>query len=466
MKTFVKLFITAVLLLTTGHLQAQNTVYPIQIHAAMLPPYTNCLGDYFSSNPSHVQVKAILKDISRYDKPLNFSLSVKVKLGNTVVLESVTPHAIKLTNANLINDLQSSVRELFSPAADNKGVYCSSSYRENGYCLPEGVYEFIFQAFDYYKKSMPLSEPFSMFCYLNQAEPPVLVYPEDGACGINSAIGLSDLGVQFQWMDPIATGPSNKMYELVLTEKSSTSNLVSGMFSNTSNSETPLNMPVYNEKVHNNTFRFVPATSGILQEGNEYCWYVKAKGGNLTDGNTAFKNGGKSKTNCFIYGDCPAKEEFFNDKHIKKVDKKLKVVLEKVDVHSDQKNAEATWKNEYGDFCKYYVYYYRKDLTDASAEKAEIKNLNTLSTVLNNLEPGMEYSCYVIGATNCDKENEGETLSPKSNEISFKVDKKEKEEDKCNTNLGVIACETLLEELKEKDYFYGTTDSEIISVTE
>ncbi len=433
----------------------------------MLPPYTNCLGDYFNSGANRVQVKAILRDISRYDKSLNFSLSVKVKVGNTVVLESVTPYPIQLSNANVINDLREYVPLLFSPAADNKGVRASGNYATNGYCLPEGSYEFVFQVFDFYKKNVPLSEPFSMFCYLNQAEAPVAVYPEDGACGIGSAIGISEAGVQFQWMDPIAYGPSNKMYEFVLTEKGSGSNLVGNMFSDVSE-DNSLNLPVFSDKVYNNTFRYVPATSGTFVKGKEYCWYVVAKGGNITgekDDHYAFKNKGKSNVNCFIYGDCPEKEKIFDDSKVKKTDDKLKVVLEKVDVDNDKKNAEATWKSETGDFCKYYVYYYRKDLSDASAEKAEIKDLTSLSTVLNNLEPGYEYSCYVIGATNCDKEGEAEVLSPKSNELSFKLEQ-QKEDDKCDANLSSIVCENLLEELNKKDYFFGATSGEIVTVTE
>lgn len=433
----------------------------------MLPPYTNCLGDYFNSGANRVQVKAILRDISRYDKSLKFSLSVKVKVGNTVVLESVTPYPIELSNANVINDLREYVPLLFSPAADNKGVRASGNYATNGYCLPEGSYEFVFQVFDFYKKNVPLSEPFSMFCYLNQAEAPVAVYPEDGACGIGSAIGISEAGVQFQWMDPIAYGPSNKMYEFVLTEKGSGSNLVGNMFSDVSE-DNSLNLPVFSDKVYNNTFRYVPATSGTFVKGKEYCWYVVAKGGNITgekDDHYAFKNKGKSNVNCFIYGDCPEKEKIFDDSKVKKTDDKLKVVLEKVDVDNDKKNAEATWKSETGDFCKYYVYYYRKDLSDASAEKAEIKDLTSLSTVLNNLEPGYEYSCYVIGATNCDKEGEAEVLSPKSNELSFKLDQK-KEDDKCDADLTAIVCENLLEELNKKDYFFGATSGEIVTVTE
>ena len=170
MKTFLKFIITAVLLLTTGHLQAQSTVYPIQLNAVMLPPYTNCLGDYFNSGANRVQVKAILRDMSKYDNSLRFSLSVKVKTGNTVVLESATPYPIELSNANVINDLRNYVSLLFTPEANNTGVRSKGDYAKNGYCLPEGAYEFVFQVFDFYKKNVPLSEPFSMFCYLNQAE--------------------------------------------------------------------------------------------------------------------------------------------------------------------------------------------------------------------------------------------------------------------------------------------------------
>ena len=466
MKTFLKFIITAVLLLTTGHLQAQSTVYPIQLNAVMLPPYTNCLGDYFNSGANRVQVKAILRDMSKYDNSLRFSLSVKVKTGNTVVLESATPYPIELSNANVINDLRNYVSLLFTPEANNTGVRSKGDYAKNGYCLPEGAYEFVFQVFDFYKKNVPLSEPFSMFCYLNQAEAPVAVYPEDGACGVNKAIGLYDNGVQFQWMDPIAYGPSNKVYEFVLTEKSNSTNLAANMFSEIT-AENKMMMPVYSDKVYNNTFRYVPLSANF-QKGKEYCWYVIAKGNNITgekDGYYAFKNKGVSNKNCFTYGECPAKEEIFDSSKVKKIDNNLKVILEKVDVNQEEKSAEAFWKPEKGDFCKYYVYYYRTDLTDASAEKAVIDGLSSLSTVLKNLEPGKEYACYVIGATNCNKENEPEILSPKSDEYKFKLAEIKMGSDNCEANLELMACDNLLETLDVKDYFYGTTSGEIITVT-
>ena len=116
---------------------SQASVYPIQLSAAMLPPYTNCMGDYFSNG--RVQLKVIVRDMSRYDASLDYSISVKIKQGGRVVLASKGPLKRRFSQAQIVNDI--SLKDLFSDRSNYTVTGGANNFFDNGYCLEEGSYE-------------------------------------------------------------------------------------------------------------------------------------------------------------------------------------------------------------------------------------------------------------------------------------------------------------------------------------
>lgn len=450
---------------------SQASVYPIDLSAVMLPPYTNCLGDYFSNG--RVQLKAIVKDMSRYgkDATLEYSISVKVKRGNTVVLSSIAPLKRKFSETQIINDIP--VKELFSDRNNYTGT-ASGSFFGNGYCLEEGSYEFEYQLFDKNKGNMPLSEPFSVYCYLTQAEPPVGVFPEDGKCYDPSEIPQTML---FQWIDPIAIGPQTRSYELHIKEDGTDMAFTGNMFPK---QEAPSSMELYNQSVFNNNFVLINNSASKFREGHKYYWYVQMRGG-AADGtnNNAYKNGGKSQTYSFSIGNCNQEEpktEFDDTKAKNSIKSKVRIELDSAKVVGGAVKTMWELKSNKNDelICGFKVYCYKVDGGN-SDEASEVlsktlicgkyKAGDTWTEKLNSsvFEEGVEYFCFVRPVL-----QNGE-LGLMSNELSFKIESAKataspSDDDDCIVELTPRSCvgDSLLTSVPK--FFFANDAHQVISV--
>lgn len=450
---------------------SQASVYPIDLSAVMLPPYTNCLGDYFSNG--RVQLKAIVKDMSRYgkDATLEYSISVKVKRGNTVVLSSIAPLKRKFSETQIINDIP--VKELFSDRNNYTGT-ASGSFFGNGYCLEEGSYEFEYQLFDKNKGNMPLSEPFSVYCYLTQAEPPVGVFPEDGKCYDPSEIPQTML---FQWIDPIAIGPQTRSYELHIKEDGTDMAFTGNMFPK---QEAPSSMELYNQSVFNNNFVLINNSASKFREGHKYYWYVQMRGG-AADGtnNNAYKNGGKSQTYSFSIGNCNQEEpktEFDDTKAKNSIKSKVRIELDSAKVVGGAVKTMWELKSNKNDelICGFKVYCYKVDGGNSDeASEALSKTLicgkykagDTWTEKLNSsvFEEGVEYFCFVRPVL-----QNGE-LGLMSNELSFKIESAKataspSDDDDCIVELTPRSCvgDSLLTSVPK--FFFANDAHQVISV--
>ncbi|MBR4840795.1 MAG: hypothetical protein IK005_10020 [Paludibacteraceae bacterium] len=448
---------------------SQASVYPIQLSAAMLPPYTNCMGDYFSNG--RVQLKVIVRDMSRYDASLEYSISVKIKQGGRVVLESKGPLKRRFSQAQIVNDI--SLRDLFSDRNNYTVTGGASGFFDNGYCLEEGSYEFEYQLFDKNNGKMPLSEPFSVYCYLTQAEPPVGVFPEDGKCYEKSELPQTFL---FQWIDPIAIGPQNRSYELHIKEKNGTDMKFTGnMFST---QDAPSSMEVYNQNVYNNNFVLINNSSGKFEVGNTYYWYVQTK--SVADGihgQNAYKNNGKSQTYSFSIGNCHQEEpkiDFDDSKAKNKAKTKVRIELDEVKVEGDVVTPKWELKSNKDNelICGFKIYCYKAGGNPDDA--SEVKNMTSICNQfkegdiwtdnLNSsvLEKGVEYFCFVRPVV-----KDG-AIGLKSNEISFKLaspnasSSSKNEDDGCGVDLEHRPCEELLTTVPK--YFFANDGHQVILV--
>ncbi len=447
---------------------SQASVYPIQLSAAMLPPYTNCMGDYFSNG--RVQLKVIVRDMSRYDASLDYSISVKIKQGGRVVLASKGPLKRRFSQAQIVNDI--SLRDLFSDRNNYTVTGGASGFFDNGYCLEEGSYEFEYQLFDKNNGKMPLSEPFSVYCYLTQAEPPVGVFPEDGKCYEESELPQTIL---FQWIDPIAIGPQNRSYELHIKENGTDMNFTGNMFST---QDAPSSMEFYNQNVYNNNFVLINNSSGKFKEGNTYYWYVQTK--SVADGihgQNAYKNNGKSQTYSFSIGNCHQEEpkiNFDDSKAKNKAQSKVKIELDEVKVEGDVVTPKWELKSNKDNelICGFKIYCYKAGGNPDDA--SEVKNMTFIcdkfmegymwTDNLNSsvLEKGVEYFCFVRPVV-----KDG-AIGLKSNEISFKLaspnasSSSKNEDDGCGVDLEHRPCEELLTTVPK--YFFANDGHQVILV--
>ncbi len=447
MRSFLKYILCLVLVCFSIEMQAQSATYPLQLHAVILPPYTNCLGDYVSQGNSRLKLTAIVRDMTRYGKDLKVSVAMKVKMGNTVLLETRTPYPQVLSNVGVQTPIETA--DLFDPKNSN----ARGKYANNGWCLPEGAYEFEFQIFDYYNTKLPLSEPVSMFCYLNQGEPPIGISPisiSDDDC-----LPTSNPNIMFTWSDAVASGLSQKSYTLSVYEAKDYT-YVANMFGKQDMSAYEV---VYEAKnLVTNSHVVMPTTSFPIA-GKTYMWrvtinpeydnYTGASGSKYS----AYKNNGHSQWYAFTYG-CKEPEPA-------KVDLSVKPeILSFEAVEGDKSAGIVTWKND-AQFCGYILKYQNKEDKNEAWASIDVTNDlkdnedGTYSYTLKNLAAGETFLATVTGKLDC---GENEKISGESEQKELELEAiviaSEKKEEDCKINVDQVQ-NSDIKELKVGECFYA-----------
>ncbi|MDD5996746.1 MAG: hypothetical protein PUC42_07570 [Bacteroidales bacterium] len=479
MKSFFK-YILFLILLNVGLVAKSETIYPIQLYATMLPPYTNCISDYITDGMHRMKLTAVVRDMNNHSFN-QVRVLIQVKMGDKIKYEATTYPAV-LGQAKMMHDI--------SVTALNNIIVGDG---KEGGCLEEGSYEFVFQVFDAHNSSLPLSEPVSIYCYLDKPEPPVCIYPKDGDC-------IKDGGViNFTWMDAVASNLSSKEYKFELLEditpEPSNSDLLP-MFGDKdiAGKKGILERTIYNSNVYTLNY------AGVLQTGRKYYWRVT----NVTDASKAnYTNGANkySELSSFTFGDCnPATPEEVK-KEVEELSEKLEI--KSVDTDSKSVSATITWGLEGSDdvealkkFCKYKLYFTRKknsnESVDATASESneenqesvaednkpdedsnvksvddiedefvvEVGNVNTYT--ITSVERTQIYNVRVEGIT-CDENKEISGKTDKSEPKDFMIPQLESEE--CNTNIKEVECQSLAT-LEKGASFFANDDNVVVKVTE
>ena len=479
MKSFFK-YILFLILLNVGLVAKSETIYPIQLYATMLPPYTNCISDYITDGMHRMKLTAVVRDMNNHSFN-QVRVLIQVKMGDKIKYAATTYPAV-LGQAKMMHDI--SVTALNNIIVDDG---------KEGGCLEEGSYEFVFQVFDAHNSSLPLSEPVSIYCYLDKPEPPVCIYPKDGDC-------IKDGGViNFTWMDAVASNLSSKEYKFELLEditpEPSNSDLLP-MFGDKdiAGKKGILERTIYNSNVYTLNY------AGQLQTGRKYYWRVT----NVTDASKAnYTNGANkySELSSFTFGDCnPATPEEVK-KEVEELSEKLEI--KSVDTDSKSVSATITWGLEGSDdvealkkFCKYKLYFTRKknsnESVDATASESneenqesetddnkpdedsnvksvddiedefvvEVGNVNTYT--ITSVERTQIYNVRVEGIT-CDENKEISGKTDKSEPKDFMIPQLESEE--CNSNIKEVECQSLAT-LEKGASFFANDDQVVVKITE
>jgi len=290
----IRALLCALCLLVCASAQTAN-VYPISLTASLLPPYSNCLGDYMSGSMDRVNVMAVMKDMSNPTGVYDIQLRMVVRQGNTRYIEaSAKPHnsvTFSVARDGRMKRLSNAGR-LLDPA--NASI-SYSRYAKNGYCLPEGAYQIEFQAFDNRFPTLPLSEPYTLHVYLGETEPPVPVYPANNTCVPNTSGQIT-----FSWMERTVPHISpTKKYRLQVFE------VPAGAATNAVAVSEPYKR--VDEVVGGTTtFATIQQTAGTFVSGHTYVWRVRSFDDADKDNNTSlrYKNQGWSDTASFRFDRC------------------------------------------------------------------------------------------------------------------------------------------------------------------
>jgi hypothetical protein len=268
-----------------------SQIYPVQLSAQLIPPYSGYLPDY--ADPSSEKLKIILQFNDFTTPQYNIRLRIEIK-GNGFTL--VTK---QLFNPPPIN-LQSGVPLLLSGAdlapylnsnnLDFIGI--NQSQYEQRMALPEGYYSVCVKAYDYYNPgNIQVSNESCSQAWFTLSDPPFLNLPQ---CGKN-VTPQTPQNILFQWTPMHMSSPNsaaNTEYEFALWEVRPDS------------SANPNQVVLSTAPIFSTTTNLTLLNYGIAEPPlniyMKYVWRVRAK--DIT-GRDWFKNNGYSQICTFVYGD-------------------------------------------------------------------------------------------------------------------------------------------------------------------
>ncbi|MFC3757909.1 fibronectin type III domain-containing protein [Chryseobacterium tructae] len=268
--------------------------YPVKLVPVVIPPYSLRLADYATSTDNKLQLQVLMTDLlePQHQTGIKFSLeaglnAVPIARSNDFVV-GLSPFMLYPgSNVTLSNVDIRSLFELQNLAGINAVQYSKP--------LADGVYQFCFQAYDYYTKNN-LSSKTCTSVFMVQYDPPMLTLPQNAEKIQALAPYGGGGGIVFQWM-PRQIAP-NTRYIFTLKELwDQGQSPISGFLS------AP---PLWREETYAPTLYYgIDKTQ--LMPGKRYAWQVQSKSGNpvlganSTDDNGVYKNNGLSEIFYFDY---------------------------------------------------------------------------------------------------------------------------------------------------------------------
>ena len=268
--------------------------YPVRLIPVVIPPYSLKLGDYATSTDNKLQLQVLMTDLMEPQHQTGIKFSLQAGLNAVPFAQSndfvVGMQPFMLYPGSNITLTNVDLRALFE--LQNLNGINANQYAQP---LSDGVYQFCFQAYDFYTKNN-LSQKTCATVFLTQYDPPMLNLPQNAEKVQAVSPYSGGAGIVFQWM-PRQIAPNTK-YIFTLKELwDSGQSPISGFLSSP---------PLWREETYAPTLYYgIDKTQ--LMPGKRYAWQVQAKSGNPvvganpTDDNGVYKNNGLSEIFFFDY---------------------------------------------------------------------------------------------------------------------------------------------------------------------
>ncbi|WP_205513248.1 fibronectin type III domain-containing protein [Longitalea arenae] len=284
--------LTILLLLMQLPLHAQ--VYPVQVVSQLLPPYTLNISEYYQGNQERLVVLLTNTDLTKPALQVRLKMSIQgqnAKLRSRdgvyyppITLDAGVPQRITLADLapyfNLNNlELEGITRSQFQQSQK----------------LPEGFYQFCFEAYEYNTNRL-VGRSHCAMAWISLLDPPLLNLPRK-----TESIAFKDpSNIIFQWTPRNMGSPTaafNTEYEFTLVE----------LWDNGISPEAAFGtmQPLYRTTTQATTLLYGPAEP-LLIPGKRYGWRIRAQNSNGSQNTDAYRNNGYSEIFWFTYQrDCP-----------------------------------------------------------------------------------------------------------------------------------------------------------------
>ncbi|MGE0089782.1 MAG: fibronectin type III domain-containing protein [Bacteroidales bacterium] len=269
-------------------LQVKSQVYPVQLNAQLIPPYSLRLSDYVAPGTNRVGLNMLLTDLNESGYRVRLELTIE---GNGITIKTSPNfnHTPVILDGGVPQYFTSSdLAEWFDPQNLDFSGYSKSSYLATGR-LPEGVYRFSFAAYDY-NKNIRVSSNVPITAWLMLNEPPLINIPFPDY----KVEHIDPQNIVFQWTPRHTASPNSAFsaeYEFTLVEI--------WPEGRDPNNAIQTSIPVYQTTTTNTTLVYGLAEP-FLEPGKQYAYRVQARD---VDGRDMFKNNGYSEVRMFTFGE-------------------------------------------------------------------------------------------------------------------------------------------------------------------
>lgn len=264
--------------------------YPVTSNLTLVPPYSLNLPDYYAPGSNNLQVTLLLNDLNviSYDVKLRLVLrsanaiiatSQEFRPNIPITLQGGVP--VNLSGAELSEYLDYNNLTF-------QGI-TRSQLSQNGGKLPEGIYQFNVEVYDY-NLDVRVSNSPKVAAWMLLNDPPFLNLPQD----TSKPTALDPQNLLFQWT-PRHLGSPNSAFSTEYRFK-----LVEVWPSTINPNQAILSAaPIYTTTTSTTSLVYGPSETTLVP-GRTYAWQVQATDQNNLD---LFKNQGFSEVFSFTYGD-------------------------------------------------------------------------------------------------------------------------------------------------------------------
>lgn len=285
--------LTTLLLLMQLPLHAQ--VYPVQVVPQLLPPYTLNISEYYQGAQEKLVVLLTNTDLTKPNLQVRLKMSIqgqnaKLKSRDGVYYPPITldggaPQRISLADLAPYFNIDN---------LEPEGI-TRSQYQQNQK-LPEGFYQFCFEAYEYNTNRLVGRSNCAM-AWISLLDPPLLNLPRKA-----ESIAYKDpANIIFQWTPRNMGSPTaafNTEYEFTLVEIWDSGIAPEAAFGTT--------QPLFRTTTQTTTLLYGPSEP-LLIPGKRYAWRIRAQASDGSQRTDSYRNNGYSEIYWFTYQrDCPA----------------------------------------------------------------------------------------------------------------------------------------------------------------
>lgn len=278
-------FILISLIFLLLFIKSNGQVYPVRVIPQLIPPYSPYLSEYSQPVVDHIKVTIMLADLSEFNRKVRLSVSIQ---GQGVSVRSKDITALPPVILDGGTPVTLGADEL-SPYFRPENLLCQGVIQTNkGAMLPEGVYQFSFQVYDYQTNRL-LSSKSSAMAWIVLSEPPLLNLPING----QNIILRDPQNIVFQWTPRHMSSPNSAFsveYKFSLVEIWDTH-----VDPQTAFLSSP---PLYQTTTYATTLLY-GIEQPALMPGKNYAYRVQARAKNGLEEFDLFKNKGYSEIHHF-----------------------------------------------------------------------------------------------------------------------------------------------------------------------